>query len=647
MKRSRRTFLKQTAGLAAASLALQNKEVMSPALAQDEKLPETMTVPLRSNIAEAEKWDLSSLFHSDEQCKAKIEFHTKQIPVIFKGIEENLTKIRKDGFNEQSALEILSALNDAERVVYENLERITVYAYLRYSEDLADPKAQELKGLADMLTVRTEEAASFVKPELLALPDEFWEKYLAGYKQFALKYKRILRQKPHILSKNEEQILAAMSDVAQTASKAFNLLNNADLKFGTIQNEKGQTVEVSTGSFQVLMNSPDRNVRKKAFQQFYAGYKSHENTLGSLLAGSIQKDVFYAKVKKFPSALDAALFHSEIPKGVYDNLITTVNKFLPVLHRYYEIRRQKMGLDDIHMYDVYVPVLSGIKTHYPWEKGVETIAKALAPLGGEYVDILTAGLTTERWCDRYENKGKRSGAFSSGSFSGKPYILMNYKPDVIDSLFTLAHEGGHSMHSYYSAKNQPFIYYDYVTFVAEVASTFNEDMLTRYLLSQTDDKKMKAWLINHQIDSIRQTLFRQTMFAEFEQRTHEAAEKGETLTAASLQAAYRKLLEAYFGPKFVLDDELPAECLRVPHFYRAFYVYQYATGISAALSLAERVSAGGEKERNDYLKFLSGGCSATPAELLRTAGVDMESPLPIESAMKRFEKLVNEWETLI
>jgi len=468
-----------------------------------------------------------------------------------------------------------------------------------------------------------------------------------GTSKYALKMRRILRQKPHVLTKDNEQILAMLTEVSQTASKAFGLLNDADLKFGSVIDETGKSVELTTGSFAVLMNSPDRKVRATAFKQFYAGYESHENTLASLLGSSIQKDVFFAKVRKHSNAMESALFNAEVPQTVYDNLVQTVNRSLPVLHRYYEVRRRKMGLDEIRMYDTYIPILSDIKTDYPWDKAVAVIGEALRPLGEEYVRVMTEGLTTARWCDRYENRGKRSGAFSYGSFSAKPYILMNYKPTVINSLFTLAHEAGHSMHSFHCARSQPYTYYKYVTFLAEVASTFNEDMLSRHLLSQTTDKNMRASLINRQIDGIRSTLFRQTMFAEFEQRTHEAAESGEPLTAKSLKETYRKLLEAYFGPKFTLDEELSSECFRIPHFYRAFYVYQYATGISAALSLAERVSLGGAKEREDYLRFLSGGSSATPIELLRIAGVDMESPQPIESAMKRFEQLVDELESLI
>jgi oligoendopeptidase F len=627
---TRRNFLKTSAALVAAGVSTMQ---LNAADTMTEK-----TIPSRQNVPAADTWDLSSLFKNDDDWKATLDAAKNQL-AGFKNFEGKL-----------NSPETVAACMQFEDTLGKDAERIAVYAYLRYSEDVSDPKAQELHALADSFAAQHSEAASFIQPELLELNETEWNNIAAAepLKLYALKLRRIARERPHTLSKPEEKILAQLTEVSGTASKAFNLLNNADLNFGTLTDETGKTIDLTTGSFTVLMHSPDRKVREKAFHQFYAGYKEHENSLGSLLSSSIQKDVFFAKVRKFPSALEAALFRSEVPRLVYENLIRTVNQYLPVLHRYYDVRRRKMNLKEIRMYDVYVPVLSSVQVHYPWDKAVKTIAEALQPLGNEYVQVLTDGLTTARWCDRYENKGKRSGAFSYGSFTAKPYISMNYKEDVIDGMFTLAHEGGHSMHSYYSAKAQPFVYHDYVTFVAEVASTFNEDMLSRHLLKTAPDTTMKAWLINRQIDAIRNTLFRQTMFAEFEYRTHSEAEADKPLSSSALQKIYRQLLESYFGTQFTLDDNLSAECLRVPHFYRAFYVYQYATGISAALALAERVS--GDTlgvAAKEYREFLCGGSSKSPIELLRTAGVDMESPQPIESAMKRFEGLVNEFERLV
>ena len=639
---TRRTFLKQTAGLSAFALAMPS----TTNFAAEENPSETVTLPSRKEVAAGDTWDLTSLFESDEAWKKALDAVKLRL-AEFKAFEGKLA-------DPDPVVDTIECLYLEDSIGLE-VERLTIYAYLRYSEDVANPNAQSMQSLADVLQGQVRESTSFIRPEILSLYDDHLNAVLrfiatssVGERgRYGLKYKRIIRQKPHVLSKDQEKMLAMLTEVSQTASKAFGLLNDADLKFGSVIDETGKPVELTTGSFAVLMNSPDRKVRATAFKQFYAGYESHENTLASLLGSSVQKDVFHARVRNYPSALESALFNSEVPQTVYDNLVQTVNKSLPVLHRYYEVRRRKMGLDEIRMYDTYVPILSDIKTDYSWDKAVAVIGEALRPLGEEYVKVMVEGLTSGRWCDRYENRGKRSGAFSYGSFSAKPYILMNYKPTVINSLFTLAHEAGHSMHSFYSARTQPYTYYKYVTFLAEVASTFNEDMLSRYLLSQTTDKNERASLINRQIDAIRNTLFRQTMFAEFEQRTHETAEAGEPLTAKSLKETYRKLLDVYFGPKFTLDDELSSECFRIPHFYRAFYVYQYATGISAALSLAERVSSGGEKERDDYIRFLSGGNSATPIELLRIAGVDMESPQPIESAMNRFEQLVDELDTLI
>ncbi len=632
--RSRRQFFK-TSGLLVAGLALP-----ATVAEADDSEPEpekVVELPSRDAVPEADTWDLSSLFVDDADWRK-----------TFDELKEKIKEYKKFEGQLADPTQLLACFQ-FDDAVDKDVERIVVYAHLKYSQDVANPQYQEMQGLADNFLAEARQATSFIRPEFFELDENQLRKILddPDLALYRLKLERMLRQKPHTLGKDEEKLLAMTSEFSNTASRTFGLLNNADLKFGSVKNETGKISELSTGSFVVFLNSPDRDVRKTAFTQFYEGYKSHANTLGSLLGGSIQQDVFYAKARKHPSALDAALFNEEVPKTVYDNLVKGIRDSLPSLYRYYDLRRRAMKLDDIHAYDVYIPILSDIKTDYSWDRAVETIAAALKPLGEEYVSTLTAGLTTKRWCDRYENKGKRSGAFSYGSFSAMPYILMNYKPTVIDGVFTLAHEGGHSMHSYYSAKTQPFVYYDYVTFVAEVASTFNEDMLARHLLKNTDDKRMKAWLINRQIDSVRQTVFRQTMFAEFEQRTHEMVESGKSLTAPVLKEEYRKLLVDYFGPNFVIDDDLAFECFRVPHFYRAFYVYKYATGLIAALALAERVSSGGEKERNDYLAFLSGGSSKTPLDLLRVAGVDMETPAPIESAMKRFSRLVDELDALI
>ncbi|MGH7134461.1 MAG: M3 family oligoendopeptidase, partial [Pirellulales bacterium] len=422
--------------------------------------------------------------------------------------------------------------------------------------------------------------------------------------------------------------------------------NNADLKFGPIENDRGKQIELSHASFSALLHSPNRGVRQRAFMQYYQQFAAHENTLAATLQGSIQRDVFYARARNFASSLEAALFPDNVPPAVYDNLIASVRGRLPALYRYYELRRRKMKLRDLHQYDTYVPILSELETRHTWNRACEVVVDALAPLGEEYGRVLKAGLAG-RWCDRYENQGKQSGAFSSGSFDGDPYILMNYQPQVLDHVFTLAHEAGHSMHSYYSARRQPYHYYNSTIFVAEVASTFNEQLLSKHLLSQAGDDRERAFLINREIDAIRATLIRQTMFAEFEKTTHELAEQNEPLTVDRFKQAYRELLEAYFGPDFTLDTELALECFRIPHFYRAFYVYKYATGMSAAIALAERVTGGGKGELADYLRFLQGGCSQDPLDLLRAAGVDMEQPGPVDTALARFATLVGELDELL
>jgi oligoendopeptidase F len=387
-------------------------------------------------------------------------------------------------------------------------------------------------------------------------------------------------------------------------------------------------------------------VRKTAFHQYYATYTGHANTLAASYAGAVQRDVYYAKARNYASSLDAALFPDRVPRVVYENLVSRVRNHLPSLYRYYELRRKRMKLKEIHHYDTYVPILSELERKHTWQQAVDVVVEALAPLGSEYTRVLERGLN-DGWCDRYENVGKQSGAFSCGSFDGQPYILMNYQEAVLNHVFTLAHEAGHSMHSYFSAKSQPFQYYDYTIFVAEVASTFNEQLLLNHMLANATDKRERAYLINKAIDDIRGTIFRQTMFAEFEKITHELVEAGEPLTVARLRSAYKELLTAYFGPDFVIDECLELECLRIPHFYRAFYVYKYATGLSAAIALAERVTQGGKRELQDYLGFLKGGCSKYPLDLLRGAGVDMEKPDAVDTALTKFGALVEELDGLL
>jgi oligoendopeptidase F len=523
------------------------------------------------------------------------------------------------------------------------------YAHLKITEDQANSAAQAMVARFQNLATRASQAASYIRPEILSLPQKTLDEYLAAkeLKPFKLALERIIRFKPYTLPTREEEMLAMQGEMAGAAGRAFRQLLDADMKFGMVKDEKGRQVELSNATFSRLLISPERSVRKTAFHQYYEQFQGHENTLAATLAGSIHKDVYYSKVRGYQSSLAAALFPDNVPQTVYDNLIAAVRKHLPAVHRYYDVRRRKMKLRDIHQYDTYVPILTDLEIKRTWQQAVKLVIEALRPLGDEYCAALEEGLTDGRWCDRYPNVGKSSGAFSSGSYDSPPYILMNYNPDVFNDVFTLAHEAGHSMHTWHSARHQPYQYYGYVIFVAEVASTFNEELLSHHLLENARDDRQRAYLINREIDDIRATIVRQTMFAEFEKITHEMAEAGEPLTVKSFQDAYRKLLADYFGPQFALDAELSLECLRIPHFYRAFYVYKYATGLSAAIALSQRVLGGGQKELNDYLGFLKGGCSQDPLDLLRGAGVDMEQPEPVETALHYFGELVEELDELL
>jgi oligoendopeptidase F len=505
-----------------------------------------------------------------------------------------------------------------------------------------------MQGRFQNLATRAGQAASFIRPEILSIPDDRMQKMLAAseLKPYHLYLQRMLRYRPYTLSDKEEKLLAMQGEMSQAAPRTFRQLHDADLKFGTVRDETGQKVELTNATYTKLLLSPERSVRRTAFHLYYREFAAHENSLASLLFGSIQKDVYYAQARGYPSALAQALFGDDVPQSVYDGLIAAVHGHLPALHRYYDLRRRRMRLRNIHHYDTYAPILSEMKVHRTWQQAVETVIGSLGPLGDDYCSVLEQGLL-RRWCDRYPNQHKQSGAFSCGSYDGDPYILMNFKPEVFEDVFTLAHEAGHSMHSYYSAKHQPFLYYHYTIFVAEVASTFNEQLLIEHLLKNAQSDKERAYLINRELDDIRGTIFRQTMFAEFEKITHALVESGEPLTVEAFKAEYGKLLEMYFGPKFIIDPQLSLECLRIPHFYRSFYVYKYATGMSAAIALSQRVLNGGKRELQDYLNFLKGGCSKFPLDLLRGAGVDMSTPAPVNAALDHFERLVSELDELL
>ena len=594
-------------------------------------------LPERSEVKESDTWDLTKLFANDEVWDEAFNQFEAMIPEYekFKGTLGN------------SAAELAACLefdSSAERLG----ERMGNYAYLKTVEDQSDSTYQRMMGRFQNIATRAGEAASYIRPEILAIPDE---KLAELVKQpelelYALMLERLTRYKQYTLGEKEEQLLAMQGEMAGATSKIFRQLHDSDLKFGNITNDKGETEELTSSSFSQFLISPNREVRKTAFHQFYEQFAAHENTLAATLSGSIQKDIYYARARGYDSALGQALYADNIPPSVYDNLITSVRNNLPSLYKYYDLRKRKMNLDEVHHYDTYVPILSDIEVKHEWDEAVEVVCESLAPLGDEYCSVLRKGLAG-RWCDRYPNQGKQSGAFSYGTYDGTPYIMMNYKPAVLNDVFTLTHEAGHSMHSHLSIQNQPYEYYNYTIFVAEVASTFNEQLLTRHMLENAKDDRLKAYLINNEIDSIRGTIIRQTMFAEFEKISHAMAEAGEPLTVDALKTTYGKLLADYFGPDFSIDEELPLECMRIPHFYRAFYVYKYATGLSAAIALSQRVLNGGPEELADYLGFLKGGCSKYPLDLLRDAGVDLEKPEPVDTALKRFGELVDELDGLL
>jgi len=591
----------------------------------------------RAKVKPADTWDLGSLFADDDAWERAFSQWEARIA----GYAEFPGKL---GESAETLAACLKFDQDFDRAG----ERLGTYASLKTAEDTSDSKYQRMHGRYLHAASRAAQAASYIRPEILAIPTAKIGKFLEAppLAPYRLLLERLLRYKPHTLGKKEEKLLAMQIEMAQAAEQVFRQLHDADLKFGTVRNEKGERLELSHATFTTLLHSPKRSIRQAAFHQYYRQYADHQHTLAAALSGSIQRDIYYARARNFPSALAAALFPDRLPLAVYENLVAAVHRHLPALHRYYDLRRRKMRLREIHHYDTYVPILAKLQTRHTWQQAVATVVAALEPLGSDYRATLERGLRG-RWCDRYENRGKQSGAFSAGSYDGDPYILMNYQPDVLDHVFTLAHEAGHSLHSYYSAHSQPYQYYNYAIFVGEVASTFNEQLLSRHLMTRARDRHHRAFLLNRQLDAMRSTIFRQTMFAEFESLTHATAEAGEPLTVARVKEIYHELLKLYFGPDFALDDELDLECLRIPHFYRAFYVYKYATGMSAAIALADRVTGGGRHELEDYLNFLRGGCSKDPLDLLRDAGVDMEQPAAVDAALQQFARLVEELDGLI
>ncbi len=593
-------------------------------------------IPTRDQLSPEDKWDLSSLFTSTEAWDQALEQMKEMIPKI-SAYEGSLDS------SPETLASCLRLFNEI-GILHERLE---YYAFLNYAGDANSSENQARMGTITQVSSEAAAGFSFFEPELLAVDEHRMKQLITSpeVQPFAVKLGKLLRYRPHTLSQKEERILALQRETQDTPSNAFEALTNVDIDYGTVVTDEGE-LPLSQSTLASFLTHPDGAVRKQAYDTFYSRFEQHQHTLAALFTGSVKQDVYQARVRNFPSARAMALFPDQVNEEVYDGLVTTVREGLPLLHRCYELKRRRNNLPELRHCDLYLPFVQEVKTHYPFDQAVDEVCRAVSPLGTEYTSILREGLTGG-WVDKYENRGKRSGAFSAGSYTGYPYILMNYKEDVLRDLFTLAHEGGHSMHSYYSGRNNPFQHYSYTIFEAEVASTFNEQLLGASLLEQNDDPAMEAYIIGKQLDDITATIFRQTMFAEFEQVIHAAYEGGTPLTTDLLRSSYRDLMTDYLGESVALEPVSDLEGLRIPHFYRAFYVYKYATGLSAALALSRQVLQGDRDERDQYLQFLSSGGSTYPIDSLKRAGVDMSSPEPVRAALQTFSDLLDRMELLL
>ena len=592
------------------------------------------TIPERKDVAEADKWRLEDLYPTVDAWRAELK--------EFTAASEALAGYTGKLGSADSLLAYLRLSDQA--TVY--LERLVNFARSRSDEDTRDAENQGLVGQVMKAYVAMGEKTSFVVPELLELTDEQMEALYTEQPALEL-YRRhlddIRRLRAHILSKSEEKLLAAAGEMAQSPGSIYSMFGDADLKFQPAADSSGELHPVSQGSYIACMESADRTLRKNAFESYYASFDSFRNTVAATLSAQVKQLEFFANARHYDTALQASLDSTNVPVSVYDNLIEAVHRNMDKMYRYVRLRKKLMGLSELHMYDIYTPLVPDADVHIPFGEAKQTVLEALAPMGEDYLKILREGFDN-RWIDVYENVGKRSGAYSAGT-PVHPYVLLNHS-GTLDSQFTLAHEMGHAIHSYLSTKHQPVVYRDYVIFVAEVASTCNEALLMEHLLGKTTDRRQRAYLINHFLEQFKSTLYRQTMFAEFERRTAQLNREGTVLTADVLCAEYRKLNELYFGPDIVLDRQIELEWARIPHFYYNYYVFQYATGYSAAIALSRQILKEGKPAVDRYLGFLSGGCSKSPIELLKGAGVDMTTPQPVSDALALFGTLLDEMEEL-
>ncbi|MEI5906538.1 oligoendopeptidase F [Bacillus spongiae] len=595
-------------------------------------------IPARKEVPEELTWRLEDIFPSDNKWEEE-----------FKEIQELVKQAGTyQGTLGESADSLYNAISFQDHVT-ERMGKLYTYAHMRYDQDTADSKYQSLDDRAKNLYTQIASSFAYVIPEILAIDESKIQQFIEEHSELRLyrhQLDEINKQRPHVLSADQEALLAQAAEVMGTASNTFGMLNNADLEFPTIKDEKGNDVQITHGRYIRFLESDDRSVRKSAFEAVYDTYGKYKNTFASTLSGSVKKDNFNAKVRQYDSARHSALSDNQIPESVYDQLVSTVTEHLPLLHRYVKLRKKVLGLEKLHMYDLYTPLVKEGKMDVSYEEAKEYILKGLEPLGEEYNAVLSEGFDN-RWVDVVENKGKRSGAYSSGTYGTNPYILMNWQ-DNVNNLFTLAHEFGHSVHSYYTRKTQPYPYGNYSIFVAEVASTCNEALLNDYMLKTLTDEKQRLFLLNHYLEAFRGTVFRQTMFAEFEHIIHQKAQAGEALTADFLSKEYYELNKKYFGEEDIeIDRHIELEWARIPHFYYNYYVYQYATGFSAATALSKQILEEGKPAVERYLEFLKAGSSDYPINVLKKAGVDMTTADPIREACKVFEEKLNEMEELL
>ncbi|AEF17139.1 oligoendopeptidase F [Thermoanaerobacterium xylanolyticum LX-11] len=590
----------------------------------------------RKDIDDKYKWKLEDIYESDKEWNDDFDKAKKIIRQLsdFKG------KIK----DSESLLNVLK-LNDALQMI---IEKLFVYARMKRDEDNSNGKYQALTDKAMRINIEASSATSFIAPEILSMDEKILKSCIEENADF-IDYRHfledLLRYKPHTLSDKEEMILAESEVMAHSPENIFKMLDNADIRFPSIEDEDGDLVELTHGNYIRFISSKDRNVRKKSFESLYSVYKNFANTYAAMTDSNVKKDVFYSKIRNYSTSLEASLFDDNVPVSVYDNLIEAIHEKINLLHRYVSLRKRMLNLDELHMYDLYVPLVADFDKEYEYEEAKDIVLKALEPLGNEYVSILREGFDS-RWIDVYENRGKTSGAYSWGTYGVHPFVLLNFQ-GKLDDVFTIAHEMGHSLHTYYSDKAQKYINSHYKIFVAEVASTCNESILIDYLLKNARDKSEKLYLLNHYLEQFKGTIFRQVMFAEFEKYTHEEAEKGEALTAEKLCKKYHELNQFYYGNDIIVDDEIDYEWERIPHFYSSFYVYKYATGFSAAVALSQMILNEGDAAVKRYIEFLKSGGSDYPLNILKKAGVDLTTKKPVLDALTVFENVLDEMERLL